>query len=407
MSKNKVSAGLAIAVHAATAALAFGANDGRFEQKDFVISFWVDPPADEHMDDHYRRIAEANFTVVMGGFGTRTPEQMRRQLDLCAKYGLKVLLAAHHRSVDDLPDGPACMGYMLRDEPSAADFDALGRRVREVREKKPGRLAYINLFPSYASPRPLGAASYDEHVRLFVDRTRPDVLCFDHYPMMTPETDGREGYCDNLETIRKHALKAGVPFWNFFNIMPFGPHFDPTEAQVAWQIYTSLAYGAKGVLYFCYWTPRGAEFPKGGAIITADGRPTRHYDQARRINACIKNLGPTLMKLTSTRVVRIKPGEDSVALLADAPLRKLSDGDYLVGLFDHEDGRKAVLLNNYRFAYTAWPTVEFASDAGDVVEIDQQTGREIPFRDDSPDMQGPQISLDAGEGRLFLFGESK
>ena len=62
-----------------------------------------------------------------------------------------------------------------------------------------------------------------------------------------------------------------IPFWNFFNIMPYGPHTDPTEAQVRWQVNASLIYGAKGLLYFCYFTPGGDEFPKGGAIIGQDG----------------------------------------------------------------------------------------------------------------------------------------
>eukprot|EP01043_Picozoa_sp_COSAG02_P089606 COSAG02_NODE_26563_length_630_cov_1.013183_2_plen_44_part_01 len=39
--------------------------------------------------------------------------------------------------------------------------------------------------------------------------------------------------------------------------MPFGGHSDPTEAQFRWQILTSLAYGARGVLYFCYFLPAG------------------------------------------------------------------------------------------------------------------------------------------------------
>jgi hypothetical protein len=113
-----------------------------------------------------------------------------------------------------------------------------------------------------------------------------------------------------------------------------------------------------------------------------------------------------LIKLTSNRVVRIRPGEDAAAALAGLPIRNLSDGDYLIGLFTHEDGRRALLLNNYRFAYTAWPTVEFAKDAGDIVELDQDSGREIPLRDDSPDMAGTQLSIDAGVGRLLLFAES-
>lgn len=198
-------------------------------------------------------------------------------------------------------------------------------------------------------------------------------------------------------------MKAGIPFWNFFNCIGYGRHFDPTEAQLRWQIYTSLAYGAKGVLYFCYWTPWGQSFPRGNAIITTDGRPTRHYDQAKRINARIKNLGPTLMQLTSKAVCRLKPGEDFAGPLAGTPIKSLTDGDYLLGIFDHADGRRAVLLNNYRFGYTGWPTVEFDTEASDIVEVDQATGQEIPLRDDSPKMEGIQISLDAGEGRLFLL----
>lgn len=383
------------------------AQPQRYEQKKFYISFWVDPPADEITGERYRQIAEANFNLVLGGFGARTPERMQTQVALCDKYGLDVMLPVRDGRFDRVPDGDRVIGYSLRDEPNATDFAVLAEKVRQVRDQRPGKLAFINLFPTYASPEQLGTATYDEHVRRYVDEVNADVLCFDHYPRFMPGHDGREGYLENLAIIRAHALRAGIPFWNFFNIMPYGPHTDPTEAQVAWQVYASIAYGAKGVLYFCYWTPRGREFPKGGAIITAEGRPTRHYDQARRTNARLACLGPTLMKLTSEDVVRIKPGEDSAAKLAGSPVRTITDGDYIIGIFKHADGRDAVMLSNYEFAYCQWPTVEFAADLADVVEIDQTTGREVPPLDDSPDMPGMQLSLDAGCGRLFLMPASR
>ena len=134
-----------------------------------------------------------------------------------------------------------------------------------------------------------------------------------------------------LEVMREVSMKKGIPFWNFFNVMPYGPHADPTEAQLRWQVFTSIAYGAKGVLYFCYWTPRGDEFPKGGAIIAADGRKTRHYDQARRINRALRNLGPTIMKLSSLKTVRVKPADDAATLPTDMPVKSLTPGDYLIG----------------------------------------------------------------------------
>ncbi len=379
------------------------AQTARFAPDRFAIGFWVDPPIGDDADARYAEIAEAHFTLVIGGFGGNTPELVRRQLELCEKHGLVAVVATAGLPLDQLPDGDACWGYSLRDEPNAADFPALADAVRAIREARPGRLAYINLFPNYANPAQLGTNTYDEYVRRFVDEVDVDVLSMDHYPLMRPDADGRDGYCANLEIMRRESLRKGIPFWNFFNAMPFGPHYDPTESQLAWQIYTSIAYGAKGVLYFCYWTPRGDEFPKGGAIITAEGRRTRHYEQAKRLNREIQNLGPTLMELTSTDVIRVPSDAGPDALSADVPIRPVTPGDYLIGLFDHRDGRRAVLLNDYDPNYTSWPTVELAVDIAQVVEIDPATGGEAPVVDDSPDMEGLQLSLDAGKGRLFLL----
>lgn len=378
------------------------AEEQRFVQDRIGIGFWVDPPADKDMDARYAEIAEANFTFVIGSFGAGTDEQVDRQLQLCEKYGLKAIVPLRNPP-ERLPSEPACWGYLLADEPGPGAFAGLRKTADSIRRARPGKLAYINLLPNYAPAWALGTKTYDEHVALFVKEVRPDVLSMDYYPLFKPDADGRDGYCTNLESMRRAAVAASIPFWNFFNTMPFGAHSDPTEAQIRWQVYTSLAYGAKGVMYFCYWTPRGGEFPKGGAIITAEGRHTRHYDEAKRINAGIRNLGPTLMKLTSTGVYRVKPKDDAAAALKGSPLRSLTDGDYLVGAFRHADGRRAVLINNYHFAYSAWPTVRFEAKASSVMEVSPATGREVPVLDDSPDMPGLQLSLDAGQGRLFLL----
>ncbi len=379
-----------------------------FVQDRFLISFWVHPPVDGGFEDCYREIADAGFNVVLGG--PKTAEEIRNQLDVCRKLGLKAIVSAPKPGMENLAaDHPALWGYLWHDEPSASLFYELAKDVQKVRDLRPGQFLLINLLPNYASAGHLGASTYDEYVQRFADEVKPDVLCMDHYPIFKPDADGRKGYCTNLAVMRRESLRAGIPFWNFFNTMPYGPHTDPTEAQLRWQIYASVAYGAKGVLYFCYYTPGGGEFPKGGAIIARDGRKTRHYEQARRLNTELKNLGPTLMKLTSTRTVRIKPDNDPAPVLAGGPLRNLLRSpedpmpDYLAGEFVHQDGRRAVMLQNYHFAYCAWPTVEFDAPANKVVEIDKASGCEVPVRDESPDMAGIQISLDAGEGRLFLL----
>jgi hypothetical protein len=389
-------------------ALPLAAQDASFVQDRFAIGLWVDPPLDESAEARYEELAAANFTVVIGGFGQG---DVKKQMALCEKHDLKLVASGRGIAPEKLPEGPAVWGYGLRDEPSAVDFPKLKAMSEGVRQARPGKLAYINLFPNYANTEQLGAESYEAHVRQFIEVVEPAVLSMDHYPLFHPGRDGRTGYCENLAIFRTLSQEAGIPFWNFFNTMPYGHQTDPTEGQLRWQIYTSLAYGAKGVLYFCYYTPRGKEFPKGGAIIQQDGRRTRHYGEAQRINGALKNLGPALMQLTSTEVRRIseEAGDKASEKLSGLPITNLSRHkvdppmDYLIGAFRHEDGRRAVLLNNYRFAYTAWPTVTFDAPLESVLEVDQGTGEVRQVLDDSPDMDGIQISLGAGEGRLFLM----
>jgi hypothetical protein len=388
---------------------ASAADQKHFTQDRFAIGLWCPPQTSARLADHYREIAAANFTLVIGTAGTNAAAQLK----LCEKAGLQAIVDSSG-PVEKLPDSPACWGYMVVDEPGAGSFPDLTKRAADIRAHRPGRFGYINLLPNYAPAWALGTKSYDEYVSQFIDIVKPEVLSMDHYPQMRPNSDTRDQYRANLETFRKHSLAAGIPFWNFFYCMPFGDRLDPTEAQIRWQINTSMAYGAKGVLYFCYWTPgKGAagagEFPKGGAIITAEGLPTRHYDEARRINAELKHLGPTLMKLTSTGIYYINLQTNSGDVLEGSPLRKLSAirGDppakYLAGMFRQPDGGRAVILVNDSYSQTGWLTVEFDAPAESVREVSKTTGKAVPITDDSPELKGLQISLGAGDARLFLL----
>ena len=121
--------------------------------------------------------------------------------------------------------------------------------------------------------------------------------------------------------MRNISLEAGIPFWNYFNTMPQFAHSDPTEAQLAWQMFTSLAHGAKGLLYFVYWSAagQGSIFNRGGGIMSPTGklrgndsypspgfqahyRRTAHYEQARRLNSIVLNYGRFLVNV-STRAI--------------------------------------------------------------------------------------------------------
>jgi hypothetical protein len=98
----------------------------------------------------------------------------------------------------------------------------------------------------------------------------------DVHPNDPPEKSNvtRNGYRANLEVFRTASLKAGIPFWNFFGVMPVFGHHDPSEPELRWQAFTSIVYGAKGLLYYCYWNPSyqgKVGGPTEGSIMSATG----------------------------------------------------------------------------------------------------------------------------------------
>ena len=117
-----------------------GADTARFVQDRFAIGMWVPPAASENLDARYREIAAANFSLVIGMSGTNLQQHLKR----CQRFGLKTIPPAG-QPIARLPDGPACWGYLLADEPSPGAFADLARRAQEIRATHPGRFGYVNL----------------------------------------------------------------------------------------------------------------------------------------------------------------------------------------------------------------------------------------------------------------------
>ena len=66
------------------------------------------------------------------------------------------------------------------------DFPALDKAVAAVRTFAPGKLAYINLFPDYATLgapdlSQLGAATYTEYLEQYVAQVHPQFISYDNY----------------------------------------------------------------------------------------------------------------------------------------------------------------------------------------------------------------------------------
>ena len=415
-----------LAVSLLVALLRATPSSAKWSQDRFVISFWVDPIVPPtNFTAEYRVIKEAGFTTLVGGFGATDPASVTQQVAACEENGLACIPAACETETGPGPSGScvgvaaAAWGYQMKDEPQSSEFPALAAWSASVAARAPAALRFINLLPNYGFP---DSSVYAAYVNDFVQVVRPDVLCFDHYPDFgLPQSSdvSTAGYHRNLAIFRAASQLAGIPFWNFMNTMPFNGRADVSEGQLRWQVFTSLAYGAKGILYFCYWTPSGTSFQWGNGLITPRALPGQtpvyvpgpHFGQVARINAKLGTFGKALLQSaslwlfaangTKTGAAVIEPSDSlfhSVGGSGAGPLWSV-----LIGAFSNtSDGSaSAFVIQNQDPISPAIVTVTFAT--GSVpLEVDAETGARIPLADDSP-MPGWQLFLAEGDARLIVF----
>ncbi|MGH9471046.1 MAG: hypothetical protein ACRD1N_11985 [Terriglobia bacterium] len=200
-------------------------------------------------------------------------------------------------------ENPAALGFFLDDEPGAASYPGLARVADLLKHAAPGKWPYINLLPSYASRSQLGAANYEDYVREYIRTVHPPFLSYDNYSLLNGRMDER--FYVNLEIIRRMALEAGIPFWNIILANSHYSYMEPTDATLRLQVYSTLAYGGRGIEYFTYITPDAGNFRL--AAIDAFGHRTPTWYMLRRVNDEVRVLAPWLVKLHSTGVYHSAP----------------------------------------------------------------------------------------------------
>ena len=383
---------------------------------DFAISYWHGVPPDRARREDYKLIADAAFSVAQVS-GSR--EQIRQTLGWCASLGITAMVQDSRMPtsrqalpddwkdrvagiVADYRDSTALWGYYVTDEPSAAEYERLRAITDELRRLDPERPSYINLFPNYANEEQLGTATYDDHVRRYIAEVKPPLVSYDHYCFFQ---DGvhRDAYFANLRTVRDHSMRAGLDFWQIVLSSQLFDWPDLSEADLRWQVWTSLAYGARGISYYVY---SGIDGPvqHWNAIVDPYGYPTERYPAIRRINLGVAAVGKHLMQMRSVGVshgsgTRSETfGERSV--LADALPERLIAGEFvrndggaaiIVVNDDLEVGSRSVLRVNERFASSR--------------SVDRVTGQIGPARPLTAD--GDAMRLDVllapGDGVLLLL----
>jgi Beta-galactosidase len=274
------------------AALVLQIHVARAESPGIPILAWSGPPAAETSIDRYRELAEAGFTHNFSGFSNI--DSMQKALDVAQAAGIKQfisipeLLGDPEKVAGRFKDHPALAGYYLRDEPSVADFPGLAKWARRIQAVDSIHPCYINLFPNYANGQQLGTATYQEHLDRFIKEVPVPFISFDHYPVVGSSL--RDEWYENLERVSATAKAAKKPFWAFALAVAHGPYPIAELEHLRLQVFSDLAYGAQGIQYFTYWTPRSAEWNFHQAPIEVDGKRTPVYDRVKQVNSEIRAL---------------------------------------------------------------------------------------------------------------------
>lgn len=367
-------------------------------------------------DNGLRGLAECHFTVA----NAANPQN----LELCEQLGLAVMVteAPHLRedewlqfSDDEIEakirrmvanggSSRAIIGYYLCDEPSARSFPALAKAVAAVKRHAPGKLAYINLYPIHGTimregqlRSQLGTASYTEYLERYVREVQPQFICYDNYRVLTshdlrnPELAAQ--YYTNLVEVRRIALGSDIPFYNIVSSCQIRPSTTiPSPANLAFQAFTSLAAGARGVQWYVYHSVGPASKYDYTPLDRNENRtPTWRYLQ--EVNRQLSILGPVISQLKSTGLYFTAPAAAStLPTLPGKWVKQVqSETPMLVGEFADAAGANYAMFVNLSLERSGKCLVETqipreqaweisAAEAGELVSCDSLTRSDLGHR---------------------------
>lgn len=351
-------------------------KDGwNFKMKDFVICTWFGA---DGTDAEVRVYKECGFNAVMiGRYMTAgreycTPDEIQRQLDLAKKHGLKAFLDTYTRN--HLPWGglsvpftgnghhnatpaelewihsrfgkhPALVGYMIGDDQGSIT-EQTGKNTDFLRNNAPQLMPWICGW--------VPAEDLARHNNPIMD---PQL-----YPTLNRSLTAlqqSQSYAGSLQNLRQQCRKYDLISWPMFNIVGV-----KADSMIRYQVYSSIAYGAQGIWYFCYRDNTGEFAGEAGLALNsvlegqrgastysgakANLRPI-YYD-VQQCNKRVAAWGPKLLGCYATQIYHTgwtQPGEDVYAPGFGRLVIKMSD-DLLLGILAKPGARPLAMVVDKR-----------------------------------------------------------
>ncbi len=225
---------------------------------------------------------DMNFNLPMSfnfDVSIHNKQDMLDVLDECQKLNMKLILrdtrtrfrtlheigeeafiAGIKEAYQDFGTHPATFGFFVGDEPRPDENELYIRTVQLVMEHAPGLIPYANLVPYWGGGSDFdmyASADVATHTKLVDDllrETKIPLLGYDQYSQCLDEAHNQEcginSYFYVLDQFHDITKKYGIPFYPTLLCCGHWTFRVPTEDDIRWQIYTSLAHGARGIIWF-------------------------------------------------------------------------------------------------------------------------------------------------------------
>ncbi len=396
-------------------------NEFSFDDNIMLSIFW--PPTEKYItDEQYKLIAEAGINWVMGsGEETLcTPENQAKMLKLCAKYGIGMtvsdgsfgdtLLNKTEKEIADAvakyENVPSADGFYIRDEPRNPNIyiDA----YVALKKAAPDKYMHLNFYPNTVHAIPeMYKAQMNDWCRLAANAGYPlDYLMFDRYPF--PLKDGemdRENFFSNVRFCYEAGLENNVKTGLYIQTVCQEELFrKPTDSEIRYEMYSSLAFGFKQLSFFTWFTPVNRSEPFRDGIISSDGKPNAHYETIKNINKEVLTLGSTLVKCDALEVYfngRDTYGQPSVP--EDFFVKADENDSVILSFMRHkETGRNYLMVVNNDFSASQEIELTFDDKINQLYQVSRTDGS---LEEMSLENQKLKIELSAGDGAFIALPE--
>jgi len=383
--------------------------------KSLPILIWYGPPPSENVREEMNIIRQAGFNRVL--FNGWSADVNRQLLEYGDAIGIELYITDEtihqfclnpetgFRRLDSLTLNylrhPSFRGYLLFEKPSLGDFKSFVEVVDFISGKYTQLDYFIQGHPIYAPPARLDTSRYDIYLSMFVDKLKPKFISIE-YSAFDNNTLRLE-ILQNLQILSEMSRTKRIPFWAFVLLNPIGQPPTVPHSYIRVQVYTALAYGARGIQYYAFHeSGSNSEFPTA-AMMNPEEQISQTFLNCAVVNSELKKLEPVLMNLESLGVFSSKPvPPGGTPLTPGLAINKIDAAGMLVGFFKDQNDHDYVLLVNTDFLLGKKCRVYFSSAVLELVEVAKDELSVQRFTPQS-DKSGNTLELlfKAGDGRLF------